>query len=138
MKLFKLNSNKLVNVPITKYLIDWDKKKVSKPQFAVKSFLKKYWECEYVLEEFLIPGSRLRIDFLNTTSKVSIEVSPKSSHSFNPFFHGSRNTGFLESVKRDESKSLWAEQNGFLHIELGDEELKNLTKEMFKEKGLEL
>lgn len=86
----------------------------------------------------MIPGSKLRADLINLTTKIFLEVSPNSTHKkFNPFMHGSR-IGFLGTVKRDEQKRVWAEQNGFQYIELTDIHLKNLTKETFAELGLDL
>lgn len=138
MKFKKLNSQYEVNVNTAKYKLDWEGKFVSKPQTQVKDFLFPFWRHDTVLGEFVIPGSRLRIDFLNLTAKVVIEVSPESSHSFNPFFHKSRAGGFLASVKRDGDKEVWARQNGFQFIIVGQKELDNLTKETFAELGLDL
>lgn len=138
MKFSKLNNPTVFkNVSITKYLIDWTRK-VSGPQLKTKNFLLPFWENSCVLEEFLIPGSKLRIDLMNITSKVIIEVSPDEVHTkFNSFMHRSR-PGFLGVIKRDRSKQEWAEQNGFQYICLNSADIKNLTVEMFKQKGLEL
>ena len=142
MKFKKLNSSFEVNVNTAKYAIDWAKA-VSKPQQAAKNFLHPYWKYDNVLEEFLIPGSKLRIDLLNLTkiedySGVAIEISPESSHSFNPFFHKSRVSRFLASVKRDLGKMEWVKENGFLYVCLNEADLKNLSVEMFLSKGLSL
>ena len=134
MKFSKLNQpNKIANVIVSKYKIDWNRK-VSAPQLKVKKFLQPFWESCEVLEEFLIPGSKLRIDIVNLTLRVCVEISPSSSHKFNPFFHKSEVTGFLSSLKRDDAKRVWCEQNNYILLELGDEELKSLTKKMFLEK----
>jgi hypothetical protein len=138
VKFSKLNNpEKIVNISVSKYLVDWDRK-VSKPQLATKLFLRQYWETSTILEEFIIPGSRLRVDLINLTTKVFLEVSPNSTHKkFNPFMHGSR-IGFLGTIKRDEQKRVWAEQNGFHYVELTDLNLKNLSKETFAELGVDL
>lgn len=138
MKFTKLNNpNLTTSVVTTKYLVDWERK-VSKPQLLVKQFLKPYWENCCVLEEMLIPGSKLRADLINLTSMVFLEVSPDSTHlKFNPFMHRSR-AGYLGTVKRDNAKKQWAKENNFLYIELNDVDLKNLSKEMFAAKGLVL
>lgn len=137
MKFKKLKGEKEVNVNICKFLIDWNKE-VSSLQKKVKDFLYEFWKYDNVLEEFVIPGSKLRIDLLNLTQNVAVEISPESSHDYNDFFHKTRVGGFLASVKRDFEKQEWIERNGFIYIELKSADLKNLTKEMFKEKGLEL
>lgn len=135
MKFKKLNSEKLVNVNLSKHYIDWAHK-VSAPQKAVKDFLKPYWKNDCVLEEFLIPGSKLRIDIFNISKHVIIEVSPKQHTEFNKFFHKTR-AAFLTALKRDMDKRKWGEDNGFTFVEIYDEDMKDgLTKEWFKEKGV--
>lgn len=109
---FKTLSGREVNIAVTKYNIDWERK-VSKPQKAVKDFLFPWWRQDHVLEEFMIPGSRMRIDLLNLSSRVAVEVSPDSSHKFNKFFHKDRVGGFLASVKRDLKKEEWILANDF-------------------------
>ena len=138
MKFSKLNHpNTQVNVNLIKYAINWTEGG-SKPHLKVKQFLEPYWRFSQVLEEFLIPGSKLRIDILNVSQKIAIEISPSSSHSFNPFFHKSRAGGFLASLKRDQGKEEWILENGFQYICLGDEDLKDLTISRFSDIGIEL
>lgn len=133
MKFIKYDSTKLVNVNTNQYIIDWDHK-VSGPQFLVKQFLKPYWKNSIVLEEFRIPGSLFRIDLINLNKKICIEVSPRKIHNeYNKFMHGGRG-GFLKKLQDDAKKMLWAEQSGFIFIELYDEEINNLSEKLFKEK----
>jgi len=90
VKLPKLNSSTLVSVNIAGYLIDWDKV-VSKPQKQVSDFLRRYWAADCVLSELRIPGSLLRLDIVNVSKKIVVEVSPDSIHkNYNPFMHGDR------------------------------------------------
>jgi hypothetical protein len=136
MKFKKLNSEKEININISKYLIkDWKNlKKVSNPEKKVLNFLYPYWKSHVVLKEFLIPGSLLRIDILNLTLKTAIEVSPEATHTkFNKFMHGSR-IGYLNTIKRDDDKMNWIENNGFKYICLEDEDLENLSEKLFLEK----
>ncbi len=131
MKVPALNG-RLRNVNLAKWHIDWNHK-VSEPQLAVKRVLYPYWHGHVVSEEFRIPGSRMRVDLINWTVRVVIEISPEGSHSFNPFFHKSR-TGFCAAMKRDLAKAEWAERSGFHYIELTDDDLANLSPEWFLEK----
>lgn len=137
MKFKKLNSSKEINVNINKYLIkDWDnfEKRISGPERKVLTFLKPYWKNHYVLREFRIPGSKLRIDVMNIHLRICLEVSPEATHSkFNKFMHGSR-IGYLGTIKRDLQKEDWIKDNGFKYVCLMDEDLNNLSKEWFKEK----
>ena len=133
MKFTKLNGNNLINLNISKYLVDWDRA-VSKPQKSVKDFLYQYWRNHIVLEELRIPGSLLRIDLCNLSAKVIVEVSPDSVHlSYNAFMHHSR-AGFLKKIKADFAKQMWGEKNGFTYIELYDEDIKNISAPYLKEK----
>ena len=130
----KLNSRRMANVNITRYLHEWEGgRKVSGPQSKVSDFLKPYWRHHVVCSEFVIPGSRLRVDFVNWTRRIAIEVSPSGSHSFNPFFHKSR-PGFGAAMHREFDKAEWLEQVGVRLIEVFDEDLDNLSPEWFQEK----
>lgn len=119
------------------YLIDWDPaREVSAPQGRVKAFLRPYWQNDCVLEEAkLIPDrKRLRFDLINLSKQIVVEVSPEQHSAFNPFFHGSV-AGFRASLKRDLSKSQWAELNGFTFCELVSEDLAQpLTAKLFAER----
>jgi hypothetical protein len=138
MKFTKLKGDQLVNVNIFEYKLDFDDITGSKPEIAVKTFLKKYWSKDLVLSEFRIPSSLLRIDILSVTKKIIIEVSPKSTHSFNLFMHKNLAV-FAGRLQKEIQKEEWASRNGFVYIELGDDELKNLSKQMFKDKfGVDL
>ena len=126
MKFSKLNNPKVrVNVNVSKYLVDWDRR-VSGPQFTVKQFLKPYWATSVVCEEMVIPGSRNRVDLINLSRKIAVEVSPDSSHSFNQFFHKDRNT-FGRAVGRELSKAKWLEREGFQLVEVFEDDLPLLS-----------
>lgn len=131
MKFKKLSSGKEVNVNTSKYFIEWNKK-VSSPQKMVKDALYPFWQSHSVLEEFLIPGSLLRIDILNTTLRLAIEVSPSSTHTKkNKFFHKS-DEAFLSMIDNDAKKRVWIKDNNFILIELMDEELKEIKEGKIK------
>lgn len=121
MKLLNLYGRE-VNVNPSKYLIDWDRV-VSKPQKQVKDAIRPIWSADYVCEEFYIPGSKMRIDLINFSKKIVVEVSPKGSHGYNEFFNKNR-PNFLRASKRDLSKADWCEKNGFRLIEIRDKDLK--------------
>lgn len=138
MRFTKLNGQKLYNVNISKYKIDWERK-VSAPQFKIKSLVKKLWEYDLVLEEFVIPGSRLRLDLFNTNKKIVLEVSPDCYHSnYNSFLHGNRQK-FLDKIKKDFIKREWCEKNKLSLIELTDKDIKEFSQNYILEKyGIEL
>lgn len=133
MEFTKLNSSHSIFVNCSKYKIDWDRK-VSKPQKYVKDFLYQFWKDDSVYEELIIPGSKKRIDLLNYSKSIIIEVSPDSIHTkYNDFMHKTRSL-FLVKLKTDNSKMEWAERNGYKFISLNDEDIKNISVDYFLNK----
>lgn len=121
------------NVDIVPYFVQWDRaKEVSKPQAQVKRFLRPYWWTHVVLEEFRIPGSRLRVDLMNVTRKLAVEVSPSGSHSFNPFFHKNR-VRFGAAIGRELDKEKWLAANGFRFVEVMEDDFAKLSVAWFLE-----
>ena len=114
---------------VTKYLIDWRKNSRSKLQTKAKRFFQTYWKNHIVYEEFPVYGTKLRVDFLNATKKVAIEVNGPQHDSFNPFFHKKSRLNYLKSIKRDVQKAEWLELNGYKLIELTTEEVESLSEE---------
>lgn len=117
----------------SKYKVDWDSKRASEPQFRTKQFLKEFWLGDNVYEEFVIPGSRLRIDLINFSKMLAIEVSGQQHESFSKFFHKTR-IGFIKSIKRDFQKIKWLESNNISLIELYDYETLDLSKNKIEKK----
>jgi hypothetical protein len=136
MKVTGLKSSRPYSLRVSDYLVDW-RREVSRPQAAVKAFLYPYWRTHITLEEVRIPGSRLRIDLMNLTRRIVIEVFPSSTHSFNKFFHGSK-LAFGAAVRRDLDKQAWAERNGFQYIELNDDDIAALSPRLFADRGITL
>ncbi len=119
---------------VNKYLIDWDKESRSKLQFKVKQFFRKYWFSCVVYEEFPVYGSRMKVDILNATRKIAIEVNGAQHGSFNKFFHGNSRIKYLNSIKRDFKKLEWLEGNGYNLIEINYDEVESLSVNFFKKK----
>lgn len=136
MRVTGLKNQKLYSLKVSKFLIDW-RREVSRPQARVKQFLYQYWKFHIVLEEMTVPGSRCRLDLVNLTRRIVVEVSPSGSHSFNKFFHRDR-MRFGAAVQRDLDKHDWCLRNNFKYIELNDDDLENLSKELFADRGIEL
>lgn len=113
--------------------VRWDKFRASKPQFKVKKFLKKFWENDVVYEEMPVYGSRLRVDIVNVTRKIAVEVHGEQHENFNPFFHRTRSE-YFKSFQRDEIKAQWLERNGFTLIIIYEKEADNLSIEFFQKK----
>ena len=87
MKLFNVYG-KVVSKNVSQYLIDWEAASRSKVQFNTKQFLKQYWKNHIVYEEFPVFGSRLKVDIVNATLRIAVEVHGKQHSAYNKFFHG--------------------------------------------------
>ena len=137
MRLYS-TAGRLVNKNVSKYLIDWSKKSRSKIQFKIKQFLKEYWQNHIVYEEFPVYGTRLKVDILNATKKIAIEVNGNQHTSFNKFFHKTR-INYLQSLKRDHKKLEWLRINNFELIEIEEKEVPLVTHKFIKDKfGIEI
>lgn len=133
MKLYNVYG-KLVNKNVSSCLIDWDGKSRSKVQFNTKQFLKNYWKNHIVYEEFPVFGSRLKVDIVNATLRIAVEVHGKQHSAFNKFFHNDSRLNYLKSIKRDVAKEKWLSANNFQLIEIYEDEVKDLSQTFFKEK----
>jgi hypothetical protein len=108
-------NGKIVNVSVNKYLIDWDKNAPSKECQVVKDFLREYFSRDVILEEFRIPKTRLRVDYINLSKRFAWEHNGRQHDKFNSFMHGSK-IGFIRSIKRDDEKMKNLILNGFDYI----------------------
>ena len=119
---------------VNKYLIKWDKPSRSKIQFEVKQFLKRYWQPCVVYEEFPVYGSRMKVDILNATKKLAVEVNGAQHSNYNKFFHGNSRIKYLNSIKRDFKKLEWLEKNDYYLVEINYDEIDFLSVDFFKKK----
>ncbi len=133
MRLYSV-TGRLVSKNVSKYRIVWDKKSRSNIQFSVKQFLRKYWTNHIVYEEFPVYGSRLKVDFLNATRKIAVEVNGSQHSSFNKFFHQNSRAKYLSSIRRDYEKYEWLMKNGYKFIEIEEGDMKELSIDFIKQK----
>lgn len=119
---------------VNRYLVKWDGKSRSKLQFKVKQFFKFYWKNHIVYEEFPVYGSLMKVDFINATKRIAVEVDGDQHDEFNEFFHNNSRTVYLKSMRRDQKKLEWLELNKFKVIQIKEKEVDLLSREFFKEK----
>ncbi len=132
MRLYNIRG-RLINKNVSKHLIDWKKKSRSNLQHKVKQFLKTFWEHHIVYEEFPVFGSRMKVDIVNITKYIAVEVNGQQHSSFNKFFHNSR-YGYFQSISRDVKKEDWLEKNGFTLLTIEYDEVDDLSESFVKEK----
>ena len=133
MKLYDI-SGRLVNRSVNKYKIDWDAECRSKFQFEVKQFFRTYWYGQICYEEFPVYGSRMKVDLINMTKRIAVEVQGAQHDQFNKFFHGNSRSKYLRSITRDYQKRQWLEKNDFTVLEILPEDMPSLSKRYIKEK----
>ena len=137
MRLYNVKG-KLQSKLVTKFLIDWGKKSRSKIQFKVKQFLKPYWQNHVVYEEFPVYGTLMKVDILNATKKIAVEVNGRQHSNFNAFFHNNSRAKYLASIKRDVKKREWLEKNGYNLIEIEEHEVNKLSEEFIVKNNIKL
>ena len=71
----------------------------SKIQFKVKDFFKDYWQNHICYEEFPVFGTRMKVDLINFTRKIAVEVQGDQHNQYNKFFHGGSRDKYLASIK---------------------------------------
>jgi len=130
MRFLTLNG-KIINKNYHKYLIDWNKEECSKFQTKVKKFLEPYLKYHIVYSEFLIPGTKMRIDIFDATTRIAYEISGKQHLEYTPFFHQNP-AKYLSQIKRDFKKIKFCEINNIKLIEIYEKDI--LSVEYFKEK----
>ena len=128
MRLYNIYG-RLVAKNVQKYRINWDKKCKSKIQFKIKKMLEPYWKNNVVYEEFPVYGTKQKVDILNATKKVAVEVQGRQHSEFNKFFHNNSRAEYLQSIKRDHEKALWLQKNEFKLIEITEEEINTRSEE---------
>ena len=76
----------------------------------------------------------MKVDILNATKKIAVEVQGNQHVSFNKFFHNNSRLKYPESIKRDAQKAQWLEKNGYTLVEIHEKEVESLNKEFFLNK----
>lgn len=123
---------------IERYRLDFDKQSLSKFQFSVKQFLRSYWYNHVLYEEFPVVGTRMKLDIYNATRRIAIECDGGQHYKFNPHFHRNNRNVYLRQIMRDEGKESWCELNNITLIRIYESDIPRLSREWFRERGVEL
>lgn len=129
---------KVINLNITKYLIDYDSDKGSSGEVSVRKFLKKHSSTHIWTEQLPIKigGPRAaRLDFMSPDLKLCIEIDGDFHNSFDKgkFFYNNSKINYLNSIKRDVKKEEMLELNGIKVVRVEYSDLP-LTPAFFLEK----
>jgi hypothetical protein len=100
-----------------------DRRPRSQNHLLARDLLKKLYPFDPPHEEVELPGcgARLVMDFLLPQRKLAVEVQGRQHREFVPHFHGSPKK-FLEQRSRDRLKGEWCDANGFVLVELNDDD----------------
>lgn len=132
MAKWKTSKGQEVKWNVRPFLIKWSGKSLSKFQFSVKQFLWEYWKDDLVGEEVVIPRTRLRVDFINFTKKVSVETSG-GQHVSQMSHWQPELSDFHKQINRDVLKEDLLLRNGFQTIEIFEKNMP-ITEAWFVEK----
>lgn len=133
MKLYDIKG-RLVNKSVTKYRIKWDGECRSNFQYEVKQFFKNFWYGQICYEEFPVYGTRMKVDLINMTKRIAVEVQGAQHEEFNKFFHNNSRANYLKSITRDHDKIVWLENNNFKILEIFEADLASLSKKYIFDK----
>lgn len=132
MKLFNVKGQ-LVTKNVSRQAIKWNGESKSKLQFQTKQFLKPFWSGFICYEEFPVYGTRLKVDLLNASLRIAIEVNGPQHSEFH-YFHNKNPALYLNSYLFDAQKIKWLNLNKFKYVEINFDEVPLLSKEFFREK----
>jgi hypothetical protein len=119
MKMFNIHGKEVsVDVRPSSYPIKESSRSIL--QQRVGEMLKETFQREVVLEEFTVPGSRMKLDFFIPKFGLAVEIQGKQHAGHVGFFHGDKNfsTKYAGQKSRDRQKHEWAELNNFTLIEI--------------------
>lgn len=109
----------------SKYRMDWMRRAPSVLAQTVKNFLMMHFHNDVWFEEYRLPRSKMRVDFLNATRKFAVEPGGRQHREFVRYFHRDR-LGYAASFKRDLNKEDFLNQNGYDFIEVMDGDIDRL------------
>jgi len=134
MRVKKLNSDKEFLLTTKKYGIDWGNSGASGIEIQFRNLIFPYWKNSIVLYQPRIPGSLLRLDFLNCNKRLCVEINGEQHGKFNKHFHHNSRMNYLASIKKDVIKQQWLEKNNIALLELEKKDLDLFSSEYIKEK----
>ena len=112
-----------INGEITKVSIkesDWPRRnKNGTREKKIREVLDEHFPFDIILEQFVVPGTRLTVDFYIPKKKMVVEVQGAQHFEYTSFFHGQKNKmKFVKQQIRDQQKASWCDLNGFRLIEI--------------------
>lgn len=130
---WKTATGRFKDIPMHKYVIDWDGEQDSKESKRLAEFLRPYWKHDVVCSQVPVAGSRMSYDYVNVSKKIIIEHDGQQHDRLVlGFFHRTRED-YKNQIKRDVLKDQLAELNGFKMVRTKPDDLDKLSPAWFKE-----
>ena len=121
MKLLNLDGN-LVNVDVRPSSYPLRGKSKSELQQKTKERILELYPRDVLLEEFVLPNSRMSIDLISFARRVAYEIDGEGHQKYTPFFHGQQNlNNFGKQISRDRKKDEWCQLNNIELIRIESE-----------------
>lgn len=118
MKLYDINGE-LVKVDIKPSSYPIKQFSKSKLQGLVGKKLQEKYPYENILEDFVIPGSRLSLDFYLPQRNIAYEIQGEAHYQHIGHFHSDPlKCNFAQQVKRDSRKYSWCLSNNIKLVEI--------------------
>ena len=89
----------------------------SNGQYHLGQQLRTLYKSATILEEFIIPGTKLSLDFFVPSFKAAFEFQGQQHDGFNSFFHKDKKD-FVKQTQRDQTKKDWCRLNSIKLIEI--------------------
>jgi len=127
---WKTASGKFKNIPMDKYLVDWNGKQDSLFSRDVLAFLKPFWKHDIVCAQVPVAGTRMSYDYVNVSKRVIVEADGQQHDNLMLGFFHKTSEDYKAQIKRDIEKDELAEKNGFKMVRVKPSDLP-LNKEWF-------
>lgn len=109
-----------LRINAAKYELKSEEECRSKPQFLLGQLLQEiYSTSAVILEDFVIPETRLSLDFFLPQRKLAFEFQGQQHAKYNKFFHGDPKN-FVAQKNRDDLKKQWCDLNKIKLVTLED------------------
>ena len=95
--------------------------RASKIQNNVYNILEGIYGSHAILQDFIIPGTKLSVDFFIPSFSLVIEVDGNQHDKFNSFFHNSRKD-LIKQQGRDDNKEKWCQINNLIIVRVKEKD----------------
>jgi hypothetical protein len=112
-----------LRIDVAKYGLKSEEECRSKPQFRLGKLLQEIYSVSaIILEDFVIPETKLSLDFFMPQRRLAFEFQGEQHRKYNKFFHGDPKN-FAAQKSRDDTKRQWCDLNRIKLVILEDPDI---------------